>query len=156
MFIELLPLLLVQTDVVTTGTRLHVTPTPESQMETLGVRLSSPEGVLWQGNLRVGANQSASYSQNLSQASPEVCPAGSPYDRSERSAINFNVYVQNNGQWGPSYRVDASWSRPIHAARCTESGTRTVQLNHTIVIEPGQTSVVEGDAGLKVEVTRAR
>lgn len=155
MFIELLPFLFVQTDVVTTA-RAHVMSTADSQIETLAVRLSSPEGVLWQGHLRVGANQSASYSQNLSQASPEICPSGSPYDRSERSAISFNVYVQNSGQWGPSYRVDASWSRPLQERNCSESGTRTVQLNHTLVIEPGQTSVVEGDAGLKVEVTRAR
>ena len=155
MFIELLPFLLVQTDVVTNA-RMHVSPAPDSQIETLAVRLSSPEGVLWQGRLRVGVNQSASYSQNLSQASPEICPSGSPYDRSERSAINFNVYVQNHGQWGPNYRIDASWSRPIRDSNCSESGTRTVQLNHTLVIEPGQTSVVEGDAGLKVEVTRAR
>jgi hypothetical protein len=112
--------------------------------------------VLWQGTLRVGQNQGGSYSQSFPQASAEICPPNSSYDRSERSSLNFNVYVQNYGQGRPSYRVDASWGRPIKVANCGESGTRTVQINQGVFLDPGETATIEGDAGLRVELTRAR
>ncbi len=128
--------------------------TAEGQIHQLMVRVSSPAGVLWQGTLRVASNQGASYSQNLSQASPTNCPANAPYDRSERSSINFNVYVQNSGEYGPIYRIDASWGRPTAEEGCGERGTRTVQVSKTLALDPGETGVVEGDAGLRVEVTR--
>lgn len=135
----------------------RITATPaaaEGQIHQLMVRVSSPAGVLWQGMLRVASNQGASYSQNLSQASPTNCPANAPYDRSERSSINFNVYVQNSGEYGPIYRIDASWGRPTAEEGCGERGTRTVQVSKTLALDPGETGVVEGDAGLRVEVTR--
>ena len=153
---QLVSLLLAQTTVVTVADRMVTPSASTAQIETLAVRLSSSQGVLWQGDLRVGLNQGASYSQNMSQASPDLCPAGSPYDRSERGSVSFNVYLQNHGQARPSYRVDASWARPILSADCGESGTRTVQINQMVVLEPGQTTVIEGDAGLRVELTRGR
>jgi hypothetical protein len=130
--------------------------TVEAQINELVIRISSPAGVLWQGNLRIAQNQGASYSQNFSQASPTLCPPNSPYDRSERSSINFNVYVQNSGEYGPVFRVDASWQRPSEETGCAERGTRTVQVNKTLALDPGESGVVEGDAGLRVEVTRRR
>ena len=143
--------------VVARADRIAVSPNvPEPQIDELAVRISSPAGLLWQGNLRVAQNQGATYSQNFSQASPTVCPPNSPYDRSERSSINFNVYVQNSGECGPIYRIDASWQRPIDEAGCGERGTRTVQVNKTLALDPGESGVVEGDAGLRVEVTRRR
>jgi len=136
----------------------RIAPPPsatEAQIDELAVRISSPAGVLWQGNLRVAQNQGASYSQNFSQASPTLCSLNSPYDRSERSSINFNVYVQNNG-YGSIYRVDASWQRPTDDTSCGERGTRTVQVNKALSLDPGESGIVEGDAGLRVEVTRRR
>ncbi len=127
-----------------------------TQVESLAVRISSPEGVLWQGSLRVSPNQGANYQQNFSQASLGLCPPGSPYDRSERRHINFNVYSQQNNQSGQTYRLDVSWGRPGPDEGCGERGTRTVQVNQTVAIEPGGTAVVEGDAGLRVELTRSR
>lgn len=136
--------------------RIGPSAAAEGQIDHISVRVSSPQGVLWQGVLRVANNQGASYSQNLSQASAQSCPSNSPYDRSERSSVSFNVYAQNYGQGTPSYRIDASWARPIKEANCLESGTRTVQINHVVTLEPGQSTVIEGDAGLRVEVTRNR
>ena len=91
MLTEITLLLLAETVTITTADRIARPASPSPQIETIAVRISSPQGVLWQGNLRVGANQGASYSQNLSQASPDQCPPGSPYDRSERSSISFNL-----------------------------------------------------------------
>lgn len=142
--------------VMTVSDRIAAPAVVSSPMQTLGVKVSSPQGVLWQGSLRVAENQSASYSQNMSQASTLICPPGSPYDRSERTSVSFNVYTQNYGQGRPNYRLDVSWARPIIDTNCGESGTRTVQVNQSVILEPGQTATIEGDAGLRVELTRQR
>ena len=131
-----------------------IAPSNPADIDSLAVRLTSPQGVLWQGNLRVSQNSGANYSQNFSQASPTTCPPNSPYDRSERSSINFNVYVNNNGEYGRIYRIDASWQRPSADADCGERGTRTVSVTKALRLDPGQSGVVEGDAGLRVEITR--
>lgn len=127
---------------------------PPRTLERIGIRVTSPEGVLWEGSLRVGPNQSANYSQSISQASAELCPVGSSYDRSERRNLNFSINPSYNQQLGQSYRMDASWTRPMRGDACYDSGTRTVQINQTVTIETGKTEVVEGDAGLRVELRR--
>jgi archaellum component FlaG (FlaF/FlaG flagellin family) len=157
MLAQLLPLLILQnSSAVTASDRITAPPAVSAPTQMIGVRVSSPQGVLWQGTLRIAENQSASYSQNLSQASTLVCPPGSPYDRSERTSVSFNVYAQNYGQGRPNYRLDASWARPIVDADCGESGTRTVQINQSVTLDPGQTATIEGDAGLRVELSRPR
>jgi hypothetical protein len=173
MFAQLLPLILSQTALISleqpvptdigTGPRIialradRIAGTPsasEAQIDELSIRISSPAGELWQGNVRVAQNQGASYSQNFSQASPTAC-SGNSYDRSERSSINFNVYLQNNG-YGMTYRFDASWQRPSEDSGCGERGTRTVSVTKALALKPSETGVVEGDAGLRVEITRRR
>jgi hypothetical protein len=158
MVIQLIPLLMGTTAVLESVASDRIGPpvAVETRIDDIAVRVSSPEGVLWQGSLRLAQNQGASYSQNLSQASPTVCPASSSYDRSERSSISFNAYVQNSGEMGPVYRIDASWGRPMVEEGCGERGTRTVQVSKTLALDPGETGVVEGDAGLRVELTRRR
>jgi hypothetical protein len=143
--------------VVLRSDRIAAIPPPagEAQLHHLAVRVSSPAGLLWQGNIRVALNQGANYSQSFSQASPVICPPNSPYDRSDRSSVNFNVYVQNNG-YGTIYRVDASWQRPTEETGCGERGTRTVQVSKGLSLDPGESGMIEGDAGLRVEVTRQR
>jgi hypothetical protein len=124
--------------------------------ENIVIRVSSPEGMLWEGTLRVGPNQGASYQQNFSQAPAQLCPPGSYYDRSERRHLNFSINAQHNQQTGPSYRIEASWARPVESQACGESGTRTVQISQTVQIVPGEPTVIEGDAGLRVRLVRAR
>ena len=162
MLIQLLPLLLAQAAPMITTTTIEShsgpigTPAKGAVFENIGIAVSSPQGPLWEGTLRVSPNQGASYQQNLSQASAQPCPSGSPYERSERSHLNVSVYAEQNLQLNLSYRIDASWARPIANLDCRETGTRTVQINHVVVIAPGETSVVEGDAGLRVQLTRGR
>ena len=115
MLAQLLPLLILQdasVAVTTVADRIAAPSAASAPTQTLSVRVSSSQGVLWQGTVRVAENQSASYSQNMSQASTVVCPPGSPYDRSERSSVSFNVYTQNYGQGRPNYRLDVSWAPP--------------------------------------------
>lgn len=142
--------------VVTTGDRIArpAGSEPFSSAERIALRITSPRGLLWEGTLRVAQNQSASHHQNTSQAAADRCPPGSPYDRSERSHLNVSVNAQHGQQWGLSYRVDVSWQRPVQGEVCVENGTRTVQINQTIPIAPGETGVIEGDAGLRVQLSR--
>ena len=161
MIVPILPLLIVQQTAaiaLESVARDRIAPPAavEMKIDELAVRISSPAGTLWQGNLRVAQNQSASYSQNFSQAAPTFCPTPSPYDRSERSSVSFSVYVQHSGEYGPVYRVDASWQRPTEDEGCGERGTRTVQVSKALALDPAESGTVEGDAGLKVEVTRRR
>jgi hypothetical protein len=157
MILELLAFALAESraTLVRADDRMIAPASAPAQIDSLGVRVSSPEGILWQGRLRVSPNQGASYQQNFSEAAADVCPPGSPYDRSERRSISLNVYSQNSSQPG-LYQIDASWGRPIRDQGCGGSGTRTVQISKTVTLQPGETAIVEGDAGLKVEVTRGR
>ena len=158
MLTQLLPLLILQDSsaVMTVADRIVAPTTVSAPTQTLSVRISSPQAVLWQGTVRVAENQGASYSENMSQASTMTCPPNLPYDRSERSSVSFNVYSQNYGQGRPNYRLDVSWARPIIDPNCGESGTRTVQINQAVMLDPGETATVEGDAGLRVQLTRQR
>lgn len=126
----------------------------QTRAESLSIRISSSDGVLWQGSVRVRPNQGASYNQNFSQASTESCGSNS-YDHAERRQFNFNVNAQHNAL-GQAYRIDVSWQRPIADGTCSETGTRTVGVNRTVLLSPGQTSVIEGDAGLRIELTRGQ
>ena len=159
MLAQLLPLLILQDSSVAlmrASDRIARPPAVSATTQIIAVRVSSPQGVLWQGTLRIAENQSASYSQNMSQASTVVCPPGSPYDRSERTSVSLNVYTQNYGQGRPNYRLDVSWGRPIIDTNCGESGTRTVQINQSVMLDPGQSTTIDGDAGLRIELTRQR
>ena len=128
------------------------TPTPQAS-DRVAIRVTSPDGVLYDGILRVGPNQGASYQQSSSQAAGGVCPPGTPYDRSERRQFNFNINPQAY-QGGQIYRIDVSWGRPTPEKGCGESGTRTVQINQTVGLDAGETALINGDAGLRVELTR--
>ena len=151
MLAPFLPILIATT--AATADRVATPPQPNPNVETLSVRLTSPQGVLWQGNVRVTDNQGASYSQSFSQASMYACSPSS-YNQTEQNSINFNIYWQNNGNGDRSFRLDSSWQRPAEARDCGERGTRTVQVNQNLAIGHGETGVVEGDAGLRIEVTR--
>ena len=39
-------------------------------------------------------------------------------------------------------------------AECSTDATRTVQVTQTVRIDPGHSQVIEGDAGLRVVLTR--
>ena len=154
MLAPLASLLLVQASSAALATDRMLRPVADpTQVESLAVRLISPQGVLWQGNVRVTENQGASYSQSFSQATLNACPPNS-YDRTEQNSLSFNIYFQNNGNGIRSFRLDSSWQRPAEASGCGERGTRTVQVNQNLAIDHGQTGVVEGDAGFRIEVTR--
>lgn len=125
-------------------------------VENIRLRVLSADGVLWEGSLRVSSSQNASYQQNLSQASSSQCPPATYYDRTERSHLNISVHAQHNQISSNAYRLDVSWARPVQSQGCGESGLRTVQINQTVQIAPGETSVIAGDAGLRVQLTRGR
>ncbi len=141
---------------VITTTRIARPSAPAGRVEDLAVRITAAGALLWEGTLRVGQHQGASYQQNMTQASVDRCAPDTPHDRSERTHLNFSIYAHTHHQWGQTYRVEVSWARPVRGEACLETGTRTVQINHNFMLEPGKTEIVDGDAGLRVALTRAR
>lgn len=124
--------------------------------EDISIRATSPQGLLWQGTLRIGPSQGASCQHYYTQAPADRCAPGSPFDRSERSSLLLSVQAQNNRQWGQGFRLDATWTRPVRGEACGEGGSRTVQINQAFPIAPGETTILEGDAGLRVQLSRPR
>jgi hypothetical protein len=142
----------------TGGAPVVRTATPQAlrSVETVAVRITSPEGLLWEGSLRVGPYQNGSYNQSISQASDNVCPREPHYDRAERSQFTFGIYAPTGERSAQNYRIDASWARPVKGEMCVETGTRTVQMSQMVSIAAGETKTISGDAGFRVQLSRAR
>jgi len=97
---------------------------------------------LWVGQLGAGVTQSRR----------EALGNGCPESRGtlERN-VNFQIspwYAETNNR----FRATVRWSRP--ALTGCESGSRSVAIEQTVELAPGQTVALQGDAGLRVELTR--
>ena len=116
MLAQLLPLLVLQdasVAVTTVADRIAAPSAASAPTQTLSVRVSSSQGVLWQGTAARGRKPRRQLlPEHVAGIHGSVCPPGSPYDRSERSSVSFNVYTQNYGQGRPNYRLDVSWAPP--------------------------------------------
>ena len=134
--------------VVITPTAPAGTPRPIVQFD---IRVSGEEGQIWDGGLRVGG-MGGNYRQDLSEAAPELCePQGS--DVVQRR--DFSIMVRPGNYRSPdSYVVSVSWTRPLPGKGCGRNGTRSVQLQQTVTIQPGETITLRGDAGLIVQMKR--
>ncbi len=160
MLVQLMALLALhtsQTRIVAVGGIPNAVPAEaRATPEIIAVRVEAAGAVLWDGTLRIAPNQAASYQQHLNQASAFQCPPDTPHDRSERRQLTVNIYANQTPQQGRSYRVDASWQRPIPQQACLEGGTRTVQITQAVSLMPGESKTIEGDAGLRVQLTLGR
>lgn len=114
------------------------------------VRVSASAGpqLLVSDRFRVGP-AIASFSQQRNEAAPTRC---SEYrDSSRRTNITFSVGPAYSTQ-KDMYRVSLSWSRP--GGDDCDAGQRTTSVEQSVKLEPGKTIVVQGDGGLRVELTR--
>ena len=115
---------------------------------TVRVRATAGSVVLVADRFRVGPTN-ASFSQQRNEAAPTSC--GDYRDSSRRTSINFSVGPAYSSE-KEQYRVSLSWSRP--GGEICGAGQRTTSVEQTVALQPGRTIVVEGDGGLKVELTR--
>ena len=123
---------------------------PYARMANITVRIRALAGraVLLDDRFRVGRSW-ASFTQNRSEAREESCPS----DYSGQSArTSFSMSLRPQGISGGKYHLSASWQRP--SGSCDDLGSRSVSLDQAVSLKPGQTVIVEGDGGLRVELTQ--
>ena len=120
---------------------------------TLELRVTAGPQLLWEGSLRVGVTGGV-YRQDLTQAPAVPCPPASPDNLRTRSGFVVAVASLRFRRPSNQYQVTVNWSRPSEVANCTNFGARSVELNQTISLDPGQEVALEGDAGLVVRIRR--
>ena len=113
------------------------------------VRAYAGRQVLLQDEFRVG-RMPAMYNLTRSEADQSTCPNSSSYGSMARSSVNFSLRA--DGASGDGYRVSFGWSRPTSG--CASEGTLSVTVDRAVELRPGRSVTVEGDGGLRVELTR--
>ena len=94
------------------------------------------------------SHQLASANQTRQEALGPNCPEA-------RGTLNRQVQFQlmpwSDGSLG-RYRAEVRWARPVLMG--CEVGTRTASIEQMVQLLPGQTVVLQGDGGLRLELTR--
>lgn len=114
---------------------------------TVRIRALAGNAVLLDDRFRVGKSW-ASFNQSRSEAADERCPPS--FSQSTRRSLL--IMLRPEGSRADGYRLNASWTRPT--AGCEAQGTRSVSIDQAVRLTTGETSVVEGDGGFRVELTR--
>ena len=119
----------------------------------LDIRVSGEGGMLWQGPVRVGAT-GASIRQDRSESEPASCSRQMPsYEHSVRTSFTLGVSPARYGQ-DDVFGLNIGWTRLPREESCAAEGSRTVQLQTSIAIQPRGSVTLHGDAGLTVEIRR--
>jgi len=121
---------------------------------SVDLHVSTGGRVLFNDTLRVARNSGASFNQNRSEASLTACDMSRGYESADRHSLSINLYLQENTPGDPRVNVSVSWQRPVPGMECATDATRMVQVTQTVRIDPGVSQTIEGDAGLRVIVTR--
>lgn len=108
---------------------------------------------VWAGTLRVGAKQSASYNQQMSQAmeqcSGSQARTGSFGTTSESLRASLISLPNHDGE-GVRLMVQLEVPKQV----CGAAGSDTIAVSRLVTVEPGKTVTIEGEGGLIVRVTR--
>jgi hypothetical protein len=119
------------------------------------VRVSSEQGLLWQGQLRVGAS-GANIVQSRTESEMAGCQTSDRHDRSLRNHFHLNLNrrygVARDGD--AAYALRLSWSRPASSQGCAANGSRTVEISQSLDLPAGGQATLRGDAGLVVTLRR--
>lgn len=120
---------------------------------TFFVRVTGAGKEIWSGELSIENNQGADLRMTLQQGDA-VC-GSRPEARYTRRQTGLTLSIRNAGRGaGDPFSVSAEWTRP--SIDCTLPGTRTTGIETAVTITPGATQVIEGDGGLKIELTRRK
>lgn len=94
------------------------------------------------------SHQPASVNETRREALGPECPgARGTLDRS----LHFQLMPWTD-ETNSRYRAEVRWLRPVKTG--CEVGSRTASIEQMIQLAPGQSIVLEGDAGLRLELTR--
>lgn len=114
---------------------------------TIAVRASLGSAILLDDRFRVGRS-GASFNQNRSETGEGDCQP--TYANTARQSLSVNIRPE-----GPSkdhYRVSVNLMRP--SGTCEASGSRGVSVEQTVELKPGQSASIQGDGGLRVDLSR--
>lgn len=127
--------------------------TPAGEAQEYRVEILAGATTLWSGTLRVGPGRAASFNMGKTESAAQSgCPAP-PRFESDRS--NLQLSLNSLGGRNEQVRVNLSWQRPIDTPDCAAMGSsRTVALEGTADFTVRRTNDLEGDAGLRVRLTR--
>ena len=121
---------------------------PKVANVTVRIRALAGRTVLLDDRFRVGRSW-ASFTQNRSEAAEQSCPQ----DYGGQSVrATFSMTLRPQGMSAGKYHLSTSWSRPTGS--CDDQGSRSVSVDRAVSLKPGETVVVEGDGGLRVEITQ--
>jgi hypothetical protein len=118
------------------------------------VRVMVGNRELFNDTLRVNRNASASYQESRSEAPEMVCSSDRHYGSQERYSLSISLSLRDDTPSGQTVNLNVSWQRPNRIMACGGEGSRQVQLTQTVPLGPGQSTTVQGDAGLNVTVSR--
>ncbi len=120
----------------------------------LDVRVSGESGVLWQGSLRVGMAP-ATIREERSEAEPASCRReGASFSRPVRTSFTLTLSSGRANDQDDLFALNVDWTRLPTADACASDGSRTVQLQTSIVIPAHGSATLHGDGGLTLEIHR--
>lgn len=117
---------------------------------TISVIIMGQGRELWAGDLAMSGSSRAQVRIDV-QDSEIGCPLGNDRFADRRNAVEFQVrrgYGRNNSR----YTVETNWTRPT--ASCAEQGSLATGFEVQVELDDGETRIIEGDGGLRVELTR--
>ena len=133
MLTELALVLPAETVTITTADRIARPATPTPQIETIAVRISSPQGVLWQGMCPGGGGEPGRelFARSVAGFARSV-PAGISVRPVRTKLDQLQPLCAELWQRDPELSLDTNWARPVVSADCGESGARTVQVGQAV------------------------
>ena len=115
---------------------------------TIWVRIFSGRKLLLSDQLRV-ARYNATDILTRSEAPAQDCPPAS--GPTVQSTLTFQI--NREGSTNPDdFFIGLTWSHPVD--ECKLSGSRGVSLAQPVTIKAGAPTVVSGDGGLRIELSR--
>ncbi|MDJ0978019.1 MAG: hypothetical protein QNI87_05745 [Erythrobacter sp.] len=123
----------------------------ESRVESVFVRVFGGSAELWSGELSIANYRGASVRINVDDIDPR-CPIDPRNYAMRRNGVEFRINPVRQQQRSDRYKVDVTWTRPSNT--CAEMGSRATGFDLQVELPANETKTLEGDGGLRVELTR--
>ncbi|MEP0391324.1 MAG: hypothetical protein ABJ205_13895 [Erythrobacter sp.] len=117
---------------------------------TISVRIMGQDRELWAGDLTMSVYNRAQVRLDINDSDIQ-CPLEDSRFALRRNAIEFQVRP-GYGRANSKYTIETNWTRPTGS--CSEQGSRVTGFEVQVELEEGKPRVIEGDGGLRVEITR--
>jgi len=110
--------------------------------------------LVWAGALRVASNAQASFRRDQTEAEESDCGIRGGYRPGVQTGFSLQLRPSRFGESDSTIAMSLRWTRP-GAARCpVQSSTRTIEMNDSTGLKPGETVTLKGDGGLAVKLHR--